>query len=173
MTSTSTSPARIRGAAGFPVAPRILAGLSVSLIKHAHHDFDIDQPGKDSWRHRKAGCREVLVTSAVRWALIHELEDAAELSLAGALQRLSPCDLVLVEGLKRAPIPKIEVFRAAIGKPLLYRNDPHIVGLATDSVADVVEGSVALLDLNNAAGIADFVITRSVELSIDNNGLDL
>src|SRR5450631_4942745 len=83
-------------------------GIRVSLVKHAHHEFDIDQPGKDSHRHREAGCQEVLVTSAVRWALMHELRGAAELSLDAALAQLSPCDLALVEGFKSAAIPKLE-----------------------------------------------------------------
>src|SRR5438045_5200062 len=92
--------------------PELVArGVSVSLIKHAHHDFDIDRPGKDSHRHREAGCQEVLITSALRWALMHELRGAAELSIDAALTRLSPCDLVLIEGFKSAPIPKIEVYR--------------------------------------------------------------
>jgi molybdopterin-guanine dinucleotide biosynthesis protein B len=96
--------------------PRFVArGMRVSLVKHAHHDFEIDQPGKDSYRHRMAGCDEVLVTSARRYALIGELRGAPELSLADALARLSPCDLVLVEGFKRAAIPKLEVWREALG----------------------------------------------------------
>src|SRR5881398_1378026 len=83
------------------------AGLQVSLVKHAHHEFDLDQPGKDSFRHRQAGCTEVLVTSAARWALQHELRGLPELTLEQALQRLSPCDLALVEGFKGAAIPKL------------------------------------------------------------------
>src|ERR1043165_5458566 len=94
-------------------------GLRVSLVKHAHHEFDIDQPGKDSWRHRHAGCSEVLVSSSVRWALIHELRGEQELSLAEALGRLSPCDLVLVEGYKLAPLAKLEIWRPSVGKPKL------------------------------------------------------
>ena len=115
------------------VIPRIVAqGLSVSLIKHAHHRFDIDHPGKDSFRHRQAGCGEVLITSGVRWALMHELRGAPELSLQ-TLARMSPCDLVLVEGYKAAPIPKLEIWRAAAGKALLYPPDPHILAIATDT----------------------------------------
>ncbi len=118
------------------VIPRLSAlGLAVSLLKHAHHSFDVDQPGKDSFRHRVAGCREVLVSSATRWALMHELRGAAEMTIEDALARLSPCDLALVEGFKTAPIPKLEVWRAAVGKPLLYPVDPHIVAIATDSAA--------------------------------------
>lgn len=118
------------------VIPRLSAlGLVVSLVKHAHHSFDVDQPGKDSFRHRVAGCREVLVSSATRWALMHELRGAAEMTIEDALARLSPCDLALVEGFKAAPIPKLEVWRTAVGKPLLYPADPHIVAIATDSAA--------------------------------------
>ena len=94
------------------VIPRLVArGLAVSLIKHAHHRFEIDQPGKDSYRHREAGCSEVLITSGTRWALMHELRGEPELSLEDALARLSPCDLLLVEGYKAFPIPKIEIWR--------------------------------------------------------------
>src|SRR6202162_3896727 len=98
-------------------------GLSISTIKHAHHAFDIDQPGKDSHTHRLAGATEVLVGSANRWALVHELRGAAEPRLAPLLEKLSPVDLVLVEGYKRAPHPKLEVYRASIGKPLLHHDD--------------------------------------------------
>ena len=105
-------------------------GLRVSLIKHAHHDFDIDQPGKDSYRHRKAGCREVLVSSDQRWALMHELRGAPEPKLEELLLHLAPCDWVLVEGFKREPIRKLEVHRRDNGKPLLYPGDASIVGLA-------------------------------------------
>jgi len=116
--------------------PRLTGqGLVVSLVKHAHHGFDVDQPGKDSFRHRQAGCSEVLVSSAARWALVHELRGLPELPLNHALARLSRCDLVLVEGFKTAPIPKLEVWRADVGKPLLHPRDPHIVAIATDSAA--------------------------------------
>lgn len=113
--------------------PRLTGrGLRVSLIKHAHHDFDIDVPGKDSYRLREAGCSEVLVSSDRRWVVMHELRGDDELTLEEALARLSPCDLVLVEGYKRAAIPKLEIHRESVGKPLLHPGDPHIVGLATD-----------------------------------------
>ena len=107
-------------------------GLIVSLVKHAHHEFDIDQPGKDSFRHRMAGCTEVLVSSSRRWALMHELRGADELTLAAAIARLSPCDLVLVEGYKRSRLPKLEVYRAEVAKPWLHPDDPSIVGIASD-----------------------------------------
>ena len=108
-------------------------GLTVALIKHAHHDFDIDQPGKDSYRHRQAGATEVLVSSDQRWALMHELRGAEAPSLQAHLARLSPCDLVLVEGFKREPIPKLEIHRLANAKPLLFPEDPNIIAIATDA----------------------------------------
>jgi molybdopterin-guanine dinucleotide biosynthesis protein B len=114
--------------------PRLVAaGKRVSLIKHAHHGFDIDQRGKDSYRHREAGASEVLVTSSQRYALMHELRGAPELSLAAAVGLLSPCDLVLVEGFKTGNIAKIEVHRTGLGKPLLFPGDPAIVALASDA----------------------------------------
>jgi molybdopterin-guanine dinucleotide biosynthesis protein B len=130
-------------------------GLSVSLVKHAHHEFDLDQPGKDSFRHRQAGCREVLVTSAVRWALQHELRGGPELTLEQALQRLSACDLALVEGFKAAELPKLEVYRASVGKPLLHPGDPRIVAIATDSP---LETDLPLLSLADVDAVATFVL---------------
>ncbi|NLF53374.1 MAG: molybdopterin-guanine dinucleotide biosynthesis protein B [Thauera phenolivorans] len=130
-------------------------GLAVSLVKHAHHAFDIDHEGKDSWRHRRAGCREVLIGSGRRWALMHELRGEPEASLDELLARLSPCDLVLVEGFKRAPIPKIEVHRAANGKPLLFPDDPHIVAVASDGPLDT---ALPRLDINDARAVAGFVL---------------
>ena len=116
------------------VIPRfVLAGLKVSLIKHAHHRFDVDHPGKDSYRVRAAGCSEVLVTSKQRWALMHEANDEPEGTLEDQIARMSPCDLLLIEGYKYYPLPKLEIYRAATGKPLLYLQDEHIVALATDT----------------------------------------
>ena len=97
----------------------------MSLIKHAHHTFDVDQPGKDSYRHRHAGCTEVLVSSSRRWALMHELRGAPEPDFAELIERLSPCDLVLIEGFKREQLPKLEVYRASTGEPLLHPQDPR------------------------------------------------
>jgi molybdopterin-guanine dinucleotide biosynthesis adapter protein len=131
------------------------AGLRVSLVKHAHHTFDVDQPGKDSYRHRHAGAQEVLVTSSRRWALMHELRGTPEPGLEGQLERLSPCDLVIVEGFKHAPIPKLEVWRSATGEPLLHPQDKHIVAVASDSR---VETKLPVLDLNDDAAIAAFVL---------------
>ena len=108
-------------------------GLSVSVIKHAHHSFDVDIPGKDSWLHRQAGAAEVLVSSGLRWALMHELRGAEEPKLAELLAKLSPVDLVIVEGFKREPHRKVEVHRAANGKPALFPDDPGIVGIASDT----------------------------------------
>jgi molybdopterin-guanine dinucleotide biosynthesis protein B len=136
--------------------PRFTAReLRVSLIKHAHHTFDIDTPGKDSYRHRQAGATEVLVTSSRRWVLMHELRGAQEPSFDEQVKRLSPCDLLLVEGFKFAPIPKLEVWREAPGEPLLHPNDPHIVAVATDAK---IETRLPRLDLNDDAGIATFIV---------------
>jgi molybdopterin-guanine dinucleotide biosynthesis protein B len=131
-------------------------GLRVSLIKHAHHTFDVDQPGKDSYRHRHAGATEILVTSSRRWVLMHELRGAHEPSFDEQLRHLSPCDLLLVEGFKFAPIPKLEVWRKETGEALLHPNDPHIVALATDTK---VETKLPMLDLNDDAGIGEFVVS--------------
>jgi molybdopterin-guanine dinucleotide biosynthesis protein B len=130
-------------------------GLHVSLIKHAHHTFDVDQPGKDSYRHRHAGASEVLVTSSRRWVLMHELRGGHEPSFDDQLKRLSPCDLLLVEGFKYAPIAKLEVWRAQTGEGLLHPNDPHIVAVASDAK---VQTRLPLLDLNDHDGIAAFVL---------------
>lgn len=143
------------------VIPRLSAlGLVVSLVKHAHHSFDVDQPGKDSFRHRLAGCREVLVSSNARWALMHELRGAPEMTMEEALGRLSSCDLALFEGFKTAPIPKLEVWRAAVGKPLLHPLDPHILAIATDDAATLPFASskrLRVLGLDDYDGIATLI----------------
>ena len=133
------------------------AGLRVSLIKHAHHTFDVDQPGKDSYRHRHAGAAEVLVTSSRRWVLMHELRGAAEPSLEEHLKKLSPCDIVIVEGFKHAPIAKLEVWRRVTGEPLIHPNDPHIVAVASDTK---VETKLPVLDLNDDATISSFILAH-------------
>jgi molybdopterin-guanine dinucleotide biosynthesis protein B len=133
----------------------VMEGLVVSLIKHAHHGFDIDRPGKDSYRHREAGCTEVLLTSDQRWVLMHELRGGAEPALADQLKILSPCDLVLVEGYKAAAIPKLEVHRPAHGRPPLYPDNPNIVSVASD---EKIEVPLPLLDLNDYDGITDFIM---------------
>ena len=136
--------------------PRFVAqGLKVSLIKHAHHDFDVDKPGKDSYRHRAAGCSEVLISYGKRWALMHELRDEPPPSLDEQVALLSPCDLVLVEGLKHAPIPKLEVHRPALGKPLLQPETESIVAVACDARLAL---SVPLLPLSDDAAVAGFIL---------------
>jgi len=151
------------------IIPRIVArGLSVSLVKHAHHEFELDQPGKDSYRHRHAGCQEVLVTSAIRWALMHELRGSPELGVADALDRLSPCDLALVEGFKADPIPKLEVWRAALGKSPLHQNDANILGIATDSPDQLPPASRArlfVIRLDDYDAAATFVLEHARTLS--------
>jgi molybdopterin-guanine dinucleotide biosynthesis protein B len=131
-------------------------GVSVSTIKHAHHAFDIDQPGKDSWRHRQAGAREVMIASDRRWALMHELRGAREPSLDELLQRLGPVDLVLVEGFKHHPHCKIEVYRPSLGKPQLYPEDPYIVAIASDERMSGL--AVPWFSLSDAAAIANFIL---------------
>jgi molybdopterin-guanine dinucleotide biosynthesis protein B len=130
-------------------------GFSVSLIKHAHHTFDVDHPGKDSYRHRHAGAAEILVSSSRRWVLMHELRGAQQPSFDEQVKRISPCDLLLVEGFKFAPIPKLEVWRAETGEPLLHPNDAHIVAIASDAR---IETKLPLLSLNDVDGIARFVL---------------
>ena len=137
-------------------------GLRVSLVKHAHHRFDIDRPGKDSWRHRQAGAAQVLISSSQRWALMTELRDAPEPDLAELLARFDPCDLVLVEGWKFSPIPKIEVYRPGLGKPPLHPQDPHIVAVATDVPVDTA--GLPRFDLDDVAAIAAFVADHRQEM---------
>lgn len=134
-------------------------GFTVSTIKHAHHDFDIDQPGKDSYRHRSAGAREVLVGSGRRWALMHELRDAPEPTLEALLTRLDPVDLVLIEGFKRDRHAKIEVHRGANNKPLLHGGDRQIVAIAADVALDGLE--IPHFDLNDINAIADFILAHT------------
>lgn len=136
------------------------AGLKVSLIKHAHHRFDIDQPGKDSFRLREAGCSEVLLVSDNRWVLMHELRGAPEPSLEDQLARFSDCDLVLVEGFKHTPIPKLEVHRPSVGKPLIAgKGVETIVAVATDEPDTVRQQTgLPILDLNDRDAITDFIL---------------
>ena len=135
----------------------VLHGLSVSLIKHAHHHFDIDKQGKDSYRHREAGCNEVLVTSGKRWVLMHELRAEDEPSLETQLKLFAPCDLVLVEGYKHAAIPKLELHRPALQRPLLFPTDQNIVGVATDSPGHIETG-LPKLNINAPEEIVAFII---------------
>ena len=131
-------------------------GLTVSTVKHAHHDFDIDTPGKDSYEHRKAGAAEVLVSSRHRWALMHENSDASELTLDDLIGHMRPVDLVLVEGFKAEALDKLEVHRPTTGKALLCEADPRIVAVASDAALPGV--GLPVLDLDDASAITDFII---------------
>jgi molybdopterin-guanine dinucleotide biosynthesis protein B len=131
-------------------------GLRVSVIKHTHHDFDLDTPGKDSWRLRAAGAGEVLLASGRRWALLAETPAGA--SLDALLARLGACDLVLVEGYKREPVPRLEVHRAATGKPWLFPDDPHILAVASDCPPPQ---AVRRFDLDDIASICQFIIDHA------------
>ncbi|HVA35392.1 MAG TPA: molybdopterin-guanine dinucleotide biosynthesis protein B [Stellaceae bacterium] len=133
-------------------------GLSVSTVKHAHHDFDIDQPGKDSWRHRKEGATEVMVASSQRWALMHEHRGAPEPKLDILLRQMTPVDLVLVEGFKADDFPKLEVYRALVGKPLMFPDQKSIVALASDQ--RVAGCPLPQLDIDDIEGIARFILDR-------------
>lgn len=136
--------------------PALVAkGQRVSTIKHAHHEFDIDQPGKDSWVHRRAGASEVLVASARRFALMHELRDEREPTLPELLARLSPVDIVLIEGFKRDSHPKIEVHRPENGKALLQPDDPWIVAVASP---EPITAAVPWLPLDDTTAVADFIM---------------
>jgi len=137
--------------------PRLVKrGLKVSMIKHAHHSFDVDQPGKDSYRHRQAGCSEVMVVSDRRWVIMHELRGEPEPSLEDQIERISPCDLVLVEGHKHHPLPKLEVWRSENGKPLLHPEDGHIVAIASDIA---LETKLPRFGLDDYDDIGDFILS--------------
>ena len=145
------------------VIPRLVArGLKVSTLKHAHHAFDLDQPGKDSHSHRLAGATEVLVGSASRWALVHELRGAAELGLGALIRKLSPVDLVLVEGYKRERHPKLEIYRATLGKPLLHPEDAAIVAVASD--APLPGARVPVIGIDDIDRIADILVHHAAPL---------
>jgi molybdopterin-guanine dinucleotide biosynthesis adapter protein len=136
------------------VIPHLLGqGLRISVIKHAHHAFDVDVPGKDSWVHRQSGATEVLVSSAQRWALMHELRGAAEPLLPELLAKMAQVDLVVVEGFKRESYRKIEVHRAANGKPLLFPDDPGVVGIATDAAVETTLPTAHLDDVEAIAAM--------------------
>ncbi len=134
-------------------------GLVVSTVKHAHHAFDVDQPGKDSYVHREAGAREVLVTSTQRWALLHENRGATEASLPQLLALLAPCDLVLVEGFKGGMHAKLEVYRTSCGQPPLSADDATVEAIATDDAASV-GGELPRLPLDDTDAVLDFVLAR-------------
>ena len=136
--------------------PQLTArGLKVSVIKHAHHGFDIDRPGKDSYRHREAGATEVLLSCGDRWALMHERREEPEPTLNELLGHLSPCDLVLIEGFKQEPVPKLEVYRPENGKPPLFPERSDIVAVASNVA---LATSLPRLALDDVAAIADFVM---------------
>ncbi len=131
-------------------------GIEVSTMKHAHHEFDIDEPGKDSYEHRAAGAKEVMISAANRWALMHELRGEEEPSVDALIARMTPVDLLLVEGFKWHSHPKMEVHRPSVGKPLLQKDDPEIVAIASDE--DIAGLSVPVLDINDVSAIADFIV---------------
>jgi molybdopterin-guanine dinucleotide biosynthesis protein B len=133
-------------------------GLSVSTMKHAHHAFDVDKPGKDSYEHRQAGATEVLVTSEKRWALMHELRGGPEAEMEALVARMTPVDLLLIEGFKHHAHDKLEVYRRAVGKPLLCVSDPRVVAVASDGA--VPEARVPVIGLDDTRAIADFIVAH-------------
>lgn len=144
------------------IIPEIAArSLVVSLIKHSHKNIDIDHPGKDSYRLREAGCQEVMLLGNDRWALMHELRGAPEPSLDYLLGRLQHCDLVLIEGFKGGNFPKMEVWRAAVGKPTLWPDWPAIVAIASDG--NVPSDAVQRLNLSDTAAITKFVLSNAAQ----------
>jgi molybdopterin-guanine dinucleotide biosynthesis protein B len=144
--------------------PRLTArGLRVSTLKHAHHGFDLDQPGKDSFMHRVAGATEVIVSSSRRFAILHELRDEPEWDMSALVAKMSPVDLVLVEGFKRDPFPKLEVHRVENGKPLIHPDDPHIVAIASNTPLPQV--SVPMVALDDVEAIAELVLAKAVPLA--------
>jgi molybdopterin-guanine dinucleotide biosynthesis adapter protein len=137
-------------------------GIRVATLKHAHHQFDVDQPGKDSYEHRKAGACEVIVSSARRWVQMHEVGNGPEATLPQLLAKVSPCDLILVEGFKTERHPKLEVFREAAGNPPLHAIDPHIVAIASDR--PFADAGIPVVDLNDIATVANLVLERAEPL---------
>jgi molybdopterin-guanine dinucleotide biosynthesis protein B len=143
------------------VLPVLIArGLRVSTLKHAHHGFDLDKPGKDSFMHRASGATEVIISSERRWAVLHELRGEEEWNLPALLSKASPVDLLLVEGFKREPFPKLEIFRRENGKPLLHPEDAHIIAIASD--APVPGAKVPVIDLNQIEDVADILLKHAV-----------
>jgi molybdopterin-guanine dinucleotide biosynthesis adapter protein len=168
-------PARILGIVGWSgsgktvllvkLIPLLVArGLKLATVKHAHHAFEVDLPGKDSWEHRQAGSSEVIVSSTGRWVQIHENAGEAELTLARLLRRISPCDLILVEGFKRERHPKLEVYRPGVGKPPLYPDDPRILALATTE--PLPAANIPVVALDDVAAIADLVCANAQPLDV-------
>lgn len=175
LTAETTMSARVLGLAGWSGAGKTTLlvklihiftgrGLTVATLKHAHHAFDVDVPGKDSYEHRKAGASEVIVSSSRRWVQMHELSlSEPEPRLAQLLRRLAPCDLVFVEGFKHERVPKLEVFRDAVGKPPLHPEDSLIRAIAADRVFEGV--AVPVVDLDDVAAVADIVWRTAEPLS--------
>ena len=160
-------PMRIIGLAGWSgsgkttlikkVIPCLIGrGLKVSTLKHAHHGFDLDQPGKDSFFHRAAGATEVMICTGSRWALMHELRDEGEVPLEQLVEKMTPVDILVVEGFKSHAHAKIEVYRKSVGKPLLQPADPHIIAVASDEPLPSVP--VPVLDINDPASVARFIL---------------
>ena len=146
------------------VIPCLIArGVKVSTVKHAHHGFDLDQPGKDSFFHRAAGATEVIISSARRWAILHELREQPEWDLRALVAKMSPVDLLLVEGFKRDAFPKLEIHRLANGKPLIQPDDPHIVAIASDVA--LPQAKVPVIDLNDIEAIADLLVKSAVPIA--------
>ncbi|MBT3358577.1 MAG: molybdopterin-guanine dinucleotide biosynthesis protein B [Rhodospirillales bacterium] len=145
-------------------------GLSVSTVKHTHHDIEVDKPGKDSFRHRKSGAVEVLITSPVRWALVHELREAPEPEMTELIGRMGPVDIILVEGFKSHPYPKLEIHRPSTGKALLADNDETVVAVASD---EKIEGlDIPVLELSDMGQIAKFIIEHCQLNPVSENGAD-
>jgi molybdopterin-guanine dinucleotide biosynthesis protein B len=145
------------------VIPCLIArGVTVSTLKHAHHGFDLDQPGKDSFFHRAAGATEVVISSSKRWAILHELREDAEWDLPDLVGKMSPVDLVLVEGYKRDAFPKLEIHRAANGKPLIHPEDPHVVAIASDVALPAAK--VPVVDLNDIDAIAELLVKHALPI---------
>lgn len=141
----------------------IARGKTVSTLKHAHHGFDLDQPGKDSFFHRAAGATEVIISSSKRWAVLHELREETEWDLGALVAKMSPVDLVLVEGFKRDAFPKLEIHRSGNGKPLIHPDDTHIVAIASDIA--LPQARVPVVDLNDIEAIADLLLQRAVPVA--------
>ena len=145
------------------VIPRLIArGVTVSTLKHAHHGFDLDQPGKDSFFHRAAGATEVVISSAKRFAILHELRGEPEWDLPDLVAKMAPVDLVLVEGYKRDAFPKLEIYRAANGKPLIHPDDPHVIAIASDTALPAAK--IPVIGLNDIEAIADMLMKHAVPI---------
>lgn len=145
------------------VIPRLVArGFTVSTVKHAHHGFDVDTPGKDSHTHRTAGATEVLVASGKRWALMHELRAANEPTVYDLLQKMSPVDFVLIEGFKSALHARIEVFRREVGKPPFHPENPHVAGIVSDT--PFPHAGVPVVDIDDIEAVVELVLAKAESL---------